>query len=121
MRKFKWILLNIITFGILYIYVKHQAKKNNAKINDQLQISDKVDFKLDDLIEDLGGVDNILDSSATMSTLKINLKNAETLTKEKFAKYKIHGFMKNTNQVILVFGDNAQVINVMLQEKIMAH
>jgi hypothetical protein len=56
-----------------------------------------------------------------MSTLKINLKNAETLTKEKFAKYKIHGFMKNTNQVILVFGDNAQVINVMLQEKIMAH
>jgi phosphotransferase system IIB component len=70
------------------------------------------------LINTLGGKRNIVDTSTTISTLKINVRDNSTLTKEKFDKFKITGFLKNTNQVILVFGDNAQAINEKLIKKL---
>jgi phosphotransferase system IIB component len=80
-------------------------------------MSFKIDFDIQVLIKALGGKDNIISSTATISTLKINVKDNSSLNKETFAKFKITGFMKNANQIILVFGDNAQAINnALIQE-----
>jgi PTS system glucose-specific IIC component len=81
-------------------------------------VSTKIDFDIEKLIEALGGKSNILDVSATISTLKVNVKDVTTLSKDSFTKFKINGFMKNANQVILVFGDNAQAISELLITKI---
>ncbi|MDR2369058.1 MAG: hypothetical protein LBD63_00315 [Mycoplasmataceae bacterium] len=97
--------------GIPYLYAKHKAKQISNVSNTKLQVSTKFNFDINLLIDTLGGKENIISSSATMSTLKINLKSAQILTKESFSKFKINGFMKNNNQIILVFGDNAQAIN----------
>jgi phosphotransferase system IIB component len=77
-----------------------------------------VDFEIDDFIDVLGGKQNIINSSTTVSTLKVNLKDASFLNKESFVKFKITGFMKNANQIILVFGDNAKAIDNILVKKL---
>jgi phosphotransferase system IIB component len=103
-----------VTLGIPYFYAKQKAKKIANTVNTQLQVSSKVDFDINELIKALGGVENILDSSATISTLKVNVKDATNLNKDSFKEFKINGFMKNANQIILVFGDNSQTINKLL-------
>ncbi|MDR0740004.1 MAG: PTS transporter subunit EIIB [Mycoplasmataceae bacterium] len=118
MHKFRWIILNIICLSIPYFYAKHKAKKILTSTNNQLKTSDKVEIDIDELLSTLGGKENIVNVSATISTLKVNVKNGLTLNKEQFSKFKINGFMKNKNQIILVFGDNAQAINEQLTRKI---
>jgi PTS system D-glucosamine-specific IIC component len=81
-----------------------------------LQVSSKIDFNIDDLIKSLGGKDNITNSDATISTLKIEVKNATQIYKESFNDFNVKGFMKNANQIILVFGDNSQAINEELKK-----
>jgi phosphotransferase system IIB component len=83
-----------------------------------LQTSTKIDFNVDELIKVLGGKENIVDTSATISTLKINVKDASQISKDSFVIFNIKGFMKNTNQIILVFGDNSQAINIELKKRL---
>lgn len=110
MKKIRWVLLNIIGLGIPYIYARNKANKLKNTTNTTLQTSSLIDFDITDLLNALGGKDNIENISTTISTLKVNLKNAQDLSKEQFNKFKINGFMKNQKQIILVFGDNAQAI-----------
>jgi PTS system D-glucosamine-specific IIC component len=118
MKKLKWILLNIITFGGVYFFAKHKAKKIVHNTNTDLTYSTKVNFDIDELIRGLGGVDNITASSATLSSLKVNIKDNKLISKEQLAKLGAKGVMINNNQVVALFGDNAIMINQSLIERI---
>ncbi|MDR0825883.1 MAG: hypothetical protein LBM72_01305 [Mycoplasmataceae bacterium] len=110
MKKGAWIFVNIISFGIPYAYAKHKAKKTADQINDKLITSKHVKFEISDLIQALGNKENITGVSATMSTLKVNVRSSETFTADNFKKFDVKGFMKNADQIILIFGDNANHI-----------
>lgn len=117
MKKIKWILLNIFTFGALYFFAKRKAKSIATNVNDNLTYSTKINFNIDELINDLGGIDNITDSNATLSSLKVNVKNISIVNKSKFIKLGAKGAMINNNQVIILFGDNSIAINNELKQK----
>jgi phosphotransferase system IIB component len=53
-----------------------------------------------------------------MSTLKVEVKDTTQIFKETFNDFNIKGFMKNTNQIILVFGDNSQAINSEINKRL---
>jgi phosphotransferase system IIB component len=53
-----------------------------------------------------------------MSTLKVDVKSTAQIFKETFDEFNIKGFMKNANQIILVFGDNSQAINSEINKRL---
>jgi phosphotransferase system IIB component len=118
MKKFKWILLNILTLGILYFYAKHKAKGISTNVNSNLVYSTKVNFNINELVDNLGGIDNITDSSSTLSSLKVSVKDTNIVDKSKFIKLGAKGAMVNSNQVIILFGDNSIAIDNQLKQKI---
>ncbi|MDR0985670.1 MAG: DUF4234 domain-containing protein [Mycoplasmataceae bacterium] len=110
-KKTSYIFLSIITFGIYPLIVRYKAKKIANTVNNQLTLSSKIDFDINSLINRLGGKDNIIKTSATISTFKVDLKDASNISKETLNKFDIKGFIKNNNQLIIVFGDNANAIS----------
>jgi phosphotransferase system IIB component len=110
--------LNIITFGILYFYAKHKAKQQLTTTNSDLTYSTKINFNIDELVDNLGGLDNVIDCNATISSLKITIKNINAINKDNITKLGAKGIMINNNQVIILFGDNAMTIDKMLKQKL---
>lgn len=108
MNKFSYVLCSILTLGIFNLCIRHKAK--NTKTNDTLSFSTKYNFKIVDFINDLGGVKNIKNVSATLSSVSINLADINLINPDLKNKYKIHGLNKSANNLILIFGDNAKQI-----------
>jgi glucose-like phosphotransferase system IIB component len=102
----------------LYFFAKRAAKKTASSTNTNLTYSTKVNFNIDELINGLGGIDNIVASNATLSSLKVNLKDTKLVNKERLMKLGAKGVMTNNNQVVALFGDNAITINQSLIARI---
>jgi phosphotransferase system IIB component len=110
MNRFLKYVLYVLTLGILPLYIRHQAKIQADVKRQQLLVSDRVDFDANKLINLFGGKDNITNISNTISTVTLTLKTDNNPNVSLFKKFGIKGHMKNTNQYVLVFGDNAQSI-----------
>ena len=110
MNLFTRILLDVITLGTFEIYLHNKAKKVANVKNSELTYSKTYGFDINDIINDLGGIDNIENVSATLSSVKINLKNINLVIADLQKKYKIKGITKSNNVLILIFGDNAKAI-----------
>ena len=72
--------------------------------------SKKYKFNINKFVNDLGGVDNIDSVTATLSSLKLELKDTNLVNPDLKSKYKINGLTKSTKSIILVFGDNSKAI-----------
>ncbi|MDR2567700.1 MAG: hypothetical protein LBC44_00120 [Mycoplasmataceae bacterium] len=105
----KYYFLSIITFGIYPIIIASKAKKNQ-QINTQLSYSSKAHLNVDNFVADLGGKDNLVSVSSTISTLNVELKNPVKLPQEKLNSYKIKGAVYNGKKINFVTGDNAFAI-----------
>jgi phosphotransferase system IIB component len=103
---------------MLYLYAKHKAKQQLTTTNTNLTYATKISFNIDELIDNLGGIDNIIDSSATISSLKIILKNVNVINKDNISKLGAKGIMINNKQVIILFGDIAMTIDKLLKQKL---
>ena len=110
MNTFLRIILDIITLGIFEIIIYSKVKKLSKTKNDELIYSKKYKFKINDFINDLGGINNIENISYTLSSIKINFKNINLVNSELQKKYQIKGITKSINSMILIFGDNAKTI-----------
>ncbi|MDR2823401.1 MAG: hypothetical protein LBV37_02605 [Mycoplasmataceae bacterium] len=116
MKRWKLILLSICTFGIFYLIAHSKAKKLSLQANTEITYSKKVDMNILDLVETLGGKNNIKGISATISTLKIEVENIELINKLRLKQIVNKGVMFNHNQIILVLGDNAITICAAIKE-----
>ena len=87
MNTFLRIILDIITLGIFEIIIYSKVKKLSKAKNDELIYSKKYKFKINDFINDLGGINNIENISYTLSSIKINFKNINLVNSELQKKY----------------------------------
>ncbi|MDR0341394.1 MAG: PTS transporter subunit EIIB [Mycoplasmataceae bacterium] len=119
MKKFAYYLSYIFSFGLVYFYYRSKAKSNVLTYKNKLTVSEKIDFDLNDLVNAVGGKENIVSINAELSTLKFVLKKASEISKEDFNMINVYGFIKNNNNLTLVTGDNAQAIAQAINENIL--
>lgn len=110
MNIFVRVLLDVITLGLFEIYVHSKAKKVSQQVNTELMYSKVYKFNINKFVEDVGGINNITSSTATLSSLRLGLKNVNLVNHDLKSKYKINGLTKSTSSIILVFGDNSKAI-----------
>lgn len=110
MNIFVRVLLDVITLGLFEIYVHSKAKKVSQQVNTELMYSKVYKFNINKFVEDVGGINNITSSTATLSSLRLGLKDVNLVNHDLKSKYKINGLTKSTNSIILVFGDNSKAI-----------
>lgn len=98
-----FLLLSII-FGVLLI-IKKKKKKNK-----------KYDNNIETIIINLGGRENIIESSFKLSRLILELKDYSLVNKEELVKCGVDGIVTTTKKVTLVVGDLAQTIDKIIKE-----
>jgi len=114
--KSKTILLSIITFGIYYAIIRSKAHKQ-AKIKTSITTSNIIDFNISELINYLGGKENIESVSTSISTFSVTLKRGVNVDKDVFLKkFKIKGINKINNKYMFLIGDNATMIGNKIKE-----
>lgn len=118
MNKFCLWAFYIATFGIGYFYLKHKAKNKAKQVNDQLTVTDKLLIDLDQFINCLGGIDNVIDSEATINSIKIHLKNIKDVDCNKIKELGAKGTMISDGYLTCLFGDFAKILSVELNKKI---
>jgi phosphotransferase system IIB component len=106
--KTKSILLIILTFGIYYLVVKNKSKNHISATS--LSHSTKINFKISELINTLGGKNNIVSVSSSLSSVSINLKSSIKLSSADIKKFHIHGVSYGYNKLTIIFGDNSLTI-----------
>ncbi|MDR2462024.1 MAG: hypothetical protein LBD05_02360 [Mycoplasmataceae bacterium] len=115
--KKRILFLNIITFGLFHLIASAKAKK---KFNGKNKLNEvgKIPFSIEDFISKLGGIENIISSSATINVLTVIVKNNSNIVKNDFSNFKIKGFMKTGDKIILTIGDIANSINLEIKKRI---
>lgn len=106
MKKLKIILIYIFTFGIVYFVLKNKAKKRAKSFNKELTLSTKLPFKLNDFLNELGGIDNINFVSSTINTIKIQLNDKTKFNDNALKVAKAKGLMWGVNNTVtIILGD----------------
>jgi len=67
-------------------------------------------FEINNLIQYLGGKDNIIDSEVNMSRFKVTLKDVTLVNKDAIQKLGAKGIVEIDNQLKIIFGPNARVL-----------
>lgn len=67
-------------------------------------------FEINNLIQYLGGKDNIIDSEVNMSRFKVTLKDVTLVNKDAIQKLGAKGIVEIDNQLKIIFGPNARAL-----------
>ncbi|VEU75350.1 PTS system IIB component [Mycoplasmopsis maculosa] len=116
--KFIVFILTIVTFGFCWLYWKIQHKKRQNIINGNYK---KLDSSIDieELINLVGGKENILKAESTISRVKIFINDKKNVNIDKLNNLKyISGLMISTNSISINVGDYAKKIAIDLQNKL---
>lgn len=116
MKKMTW--YYICTFGIGYLIAKKKAKKIANQTNTELTVSDKVPFDVLTILEAIGGQDNYVSNTATISSIKIEVKDIKLIDKEKIKKMGAKGTIQGQNNVTCLFGDYSKKLSELINQYI---
>jgi len=105
--SFKSKFLNIITFGHLSRKAKKLAKEQAENKNTELKVNTIALPDMEKLTNGLGGKDNVISVSSTISTVKFTLKDPTKVNFDILRAVTTKGIIKSTNDVTLVVGDCA--------------
>ncbi len=128
-QRFWYIFLCIITFSIFYFVIQSKIKKANQQSFDtnaeptsdtskQLKRTEKIPFDVNKLIEYLGNKENILTVDASLSSLKVGVKEKEKVNQEEIKKLGSKGIMISGLKVSIVFGDVSIAVKEALEKKL---
>ncbi|TPE57206.1 PTS glucose transporter subunit IIB [[Mycoplasma] falconis] len=116
-HKFLYVFLIIITFGLILIYWKKKYRQSSKK--DNLSTTTKTAFSIEELIEKLGGKNNIETVLATHKVIKIGLKDREQVNIEALKKLDgISGMTFQSKSISLVVGNVAKYLETKINEEI---
>ncbi|WP_255565826.1 PTS sugar transporter subunit IIA [Mycoplasma sp. E35C] len=119
MNKATWVFLNIITLGIIRIVANKKAKRMSSQVNQELKISNKLPFNLDNFVRALGSWDNLQSSEATLNMIKISVVDKNKINPDQIKKeFKIKGIMWSGNNLSLVCGDYAISLSEQINSRI---
>lgn len=108
--SFKTKFLNIITFGYLSRKAKKEAAKQAENKNTQLTLNTIALPDVAALTGALGGYENIVNVSATISTITFQVKQMEIINFDLLKKIAIKGVIKSTDNITLLIGDCAMAL-----------
>lgn len=107
--------LLIITFGFIRNTIISRIEDNTENV---IKTSTKIPFNIVVFIHALGGKDNIIDVSSTISSVKITLKNIDLVNKEEIKEISQRGILVSENKITILFGDFSETLKNVLQEEI---
>ena len=73
-------------------------------------------FEINNLVQYLGGKDNIIDTEVNMSRFKVTLKDVSIVDKEAIQKLGAKGIVEIDNQLKIIFGPNARALKKYISE-----
>lgn len=101
------IFFNVITLGLINIYWKN--KKTQKK--EYLSYSTKIPFNLNELFQNLGGRENINNTSYTQNKIRFDLLNINLINKQQIENLKgISGVVLSSASITLIVGNVAKTI-----------
>jgi len=106
-KSFKYIILNILTFGHLSRKAKKIAKEKEANKNTELKLNTMALPDLEKLSSALGGRENIISASSTISTVKFVLTDVNKINLDVLKEIAAKGVIKTADGVTIVVGDCA--------------
>lgn len=98
-------ILYISTFGIAYLIANKKAKNQSNNKNKEIKKPAAENFDLDKFINLFGGLSNITDAIATISSLKIVCKHPINVDQNVFKKMGAKGSVVSQNKITILFGD----------------
>ncbi|WP_339023953.1 hypothetical protein [Spiroplasma endosymbiont of Agriotes lineatus] len=98
------LLVFIIACLINMIFLKN---KNLTK----KQLQKLIPFKADVFIDYLGTINNIIESQATKTKIKIIIKDIKQVNIEKICKLKQQGIIKQSNAISIIFGKYVKALS----------
>ena len=114
--KIIYVILSILSFGIYPYILKKRFQNKPANV---LSEAKKITINLDELIECLGGKNNINGAEYTHTKTKIFVSNIELVNKEKIDKIKgISGIFISSNKIFLNIGNQAKLFTQQLIKKV---
>ncbi|UUD35683.1 PTS transporter subunit EIIB [Mycoplasmopsis caviae] len=115
--KFLVVLLTIVTFGFCWVYWRTRNRKELKLKREGTNIKLPSNIKIVELVDNLGGKENIEEVSASISNIKVLIKNKSLVKMEELQSTKfITGIMISTNKISLVVGDYARKLAIELNE-----
>ncbi|QJG66828.1 PTS glucose transporter subunit IIB [Mycoplasma phocoenae] len=113
-NKFKYYFLLISTFGLIKLRWK---KYRQTEVKNKLTVKEQIDFDINELIQFLGGKDNITNTIATYSKIKISFKDKSLIQSKKIQTLNgVSGMVLQSQSITLVVGNNAKYIEQLLKE-----
>lgn len=117
-QKTKLWIFYISTLGIGYFLAKKKVKSLIENSNDTIVTSKDNKFNVGELINALGGSDNIVNVEATISNLKVDVNNKDIINQDRIKSLGIKGSFINENKITILLGDCSQDIASKLKGKI---
>ncbi len=117
MKKWQLWVFYICTFGIGYFYIKNKAKKVAEEQKEEIEVAKEVPFEIQNLLDLLGGLDNVKKTDSTISTFKVELKEVNLVKIDEIKKLgNAKGVMKSGNKVSIVFGDYSKTLDSFIKD-----
>ncbi|AJQ45282.1 hypothetical protein JM47_01470 [Ureaplasma diversum] len=116
MKNWKIILLYIVTFSIAYWVMRKKAKQQAQIKNDNLIVSKKLPFSVDNFYAAVGSIFNIKETTSTLNTLKITLNDPSLFNQDQVIGLGAKGVMKNNSTFSIVFGDFATTLKDVINQ-----
>ncbi|MBQ0045267.1 MAG: hypothetical protein KBS35_00040 [Mycoplasma sp.] len=108
--------LNVLTFGHLGRKAGKEASKQEQNKNDQLTLNTIGMPDINAIANALGGVANIVNISATISTITFQVTAMDKIDFELLKKLSSKGVIKSQDNITLIIGDCAMAVKEKLLE-----
>lgn len=116
-EKFLFVFLQIITFGLIWIYWNKQKAKFSQE--NQLSVATKTNFDVEKLIELVGNKDNILEVTNTHTKVKIQFKDRHQVNQNEINNLKgVSGIFFNDQTITIIVGNEAKLIQELINQNI---
>ena len=116
-EKFLFVFLQIITFGLIWIYWNKQKAKFSQE--NQLSVATKTNFDVEKLIELVGNKDNILEVTNTHTKVKIQFKDRYQVNQNEINNLKgVSGIFFNDQTITIIVGNEAKLIQESINQNI---
>lgn len=116
-EKFLFVFLQIITFGLIWIYWNKQKAKFSQE--NQLSVATKTNFDVEKLIELVGNKDNILEVTNTHTKVKIQFKDRYQVNQNEINNLKgVSGIFFNDQTITIIVGNEAKLIQELINQNI---
>jgi len=108
----------VIILAVVFRFLKKGNKYHSLQTKNLL--SHKLPFVLDELINDLGGINNIIEASCRLSKIDVVLKNYEIINYQNLKRKGASGIIVSLQKVTIIFGTISQVIAQKITARIQA-